>query len=68
MPDISGKAYPDAAGDFSRGYLIADRIDMQVIRMNEKYAEQGQVGFLIRRRVCGQVVLPEAIRKQKIST
>jgi HK97 family phage major capsid protein len=47
--------------------LIVDRIDISVLKMVEKYAEQGQVAFLIRKRVGGQVVLPEAIRKLKVS-
>ena len=35
---------------------------METQRLVEKYAEVGQVGLLFRRRVGGQVVLPEAIK------
>jgi HK97 family phage major capsid protein len=65
MDDVGATKFPIAIRDFRRGYMIADRIDMSVLRMNEKYAEQGQVAFLIRKRVGGQVILPEAIRKLK---
>jgi HK97 family phage major capsid protein len=65
MDDIGATKFPIAIGDFKRGYKIIDRIAIQVLRINEKYAEQGQVAFLIRKRVGGQVVLPEAIRKLK---
>ncbi len=68
MDDVGANKYPVAIGDFSRGYLIVDRIDISVQRLVEKYAESGQVAFLIRKRVGGQVVLPEAIRKLKIAT
>jgi HK97 family phage major capsid protein len=43
--------------------LIVDRIAVIVRRLQEKYAETGQVAYLVRKRVGGQVVLPEAIRK-----
>jgi HK97 family phage major capsid protein len=65
MDDVGSTKFPIAIGNFRRGYYIVDRIDMQVQRLNEKYAEQGQVAFLFRKRVGGQVVLPEAIRKLK---
>jgi HK97 family phage major capsid protein len=55
-----------AFGDFRRGYLIGDRIGIEIQRLNEKYAEYGQVGFLARKRFNGQVVLPEAIKVLKI--
>jgi HK97 family phage major capsid protein len=65
MDDVGSTKFPIAIGNFRRGYYIVDRIDMSIQRLNEKYAEQGQVAFLFRKRVGGQVVLPEAIRKLK---
>lgn len=50
-----------AYGDFKAGYMIADRIDIIIQRLIEKYAEFGMIGFLARKRVGGCVVLPEAI-------
>lgn len=58
--------YEVAYGDFRRGYLIADRISLEIQRLNELYAATGEVGFLARKRFNGQVVLPEAIKLLKI--
>ncbi len=62
MPALTTAGYKGMAfGDWKRGYLIVDRIGMSVQRLVEKYAEYGQVGFMARRRVGGQVVLAEAL-------
>ncbi len=53
--------YPVLFGDFTKGYLIADRIQLQVQRISEKYIEDGEVGFRARMRTDGKVVLAEAI-------
>lgn len=66
MPEVASGAYPVIFGDFYTGYLIVDRITLEIQRLVEKYALSGQVGFLARRRVGGQVVVPEAIAKLKI--
>jgi len=58
--------YEVAYGDFKRGYLIGDRIAIEVQRLVEKYAEFGEIGFMFRKRFNGQVVLPEAIKLLKI--
>ncbi len=68
MPNVASNAFPIAFGDFKRGYLVVDRITMVVQRLVEKYAETGQVAYLVRKRVGGQVVLAEAIRLLKIAT
>jgi HK97 family phage major capsid protein len=65
MDDVGATKFPIAIGDFRRGYYIVDRITMSTVKLNELFAQQGQVGFLFRKRVGGQVVLPEAIRKLK---
>lgn len=67
MPSIAGGAFPILYGNVKRAYLIVDRINVIVRRLQEKYAESGQVAYLVRKRVGGQVVLPEAIRKLKIA-
>lgn len=51
-----------AFGDFRQGYLIVDRLDMEVQRLNELYAANGVVGFGITKRVGGGVILPAAIQ------
>ncbi len=68
MPDVGSNAFPIAFGDFKRGYLIVDRVTMVVQRLVEKYAEQGQIAYLVRKRVGGQVVLAESINLMKIAT
>lgn len=68
MPDIAADAYPIAAGLFKRGYVWGDRKTMSIQRLVEKYADTGQVGFQVRARSGGQVVLAEAIKKLKMHT
>jgi len=61
MPACADGAYPMAFGDFKKGYVISDRVQIEIQRLVELYAEAGQVGFIARKRVGGQVVLAEAI-------
>ena len=68
MPDVAANAFPIAFGDIRRGYVIVDRINLSVLRDPFTQATSGNVRFIARRRVGGQVVLAEAIRKLKVST
>ena len=68
MPNIGSNAYAVAFGDFSKAYTIVDRIQTEVQRLTELYAESGQVGVIVRRRVGGQVTLAEAIRVLQIQS
>jgi HK97 family phage major capsid protein len=67
MPDIGANTYPVAFGSFRRGYMILDRVNMefQVDPITSKAT--GMVEFSARKRVGGAVILPEAIKKLKIS-
>lgn len=47
-------------GDVRQGYMIADRRRITVQRLDERYAEQGKVGFLFTQRVGGGVIRPVA--------
>lgn len=67
MPDVAAGTYPILFGDFKAGYLIVDRTNMAVQRLAEVYATQGLVGFLFWKRVDAQVILAEAIKKQKVA-
>jgi len=67
MPDIAANAYPIMFGDFRSGYLVVDRVQIEIQRLVEKYAEYGQIGLIARKRFNGQVVLPEAVVKMKIA-
>lgn len=66
-PDIAANAFPIIFGDFRRGYRIRDRKGMTIQRLVERYAEYRQTGFLVTKRVGGQVVLDEAFAVLKIA-
>jgi HK97 family phage major capsid protein len=68
MPDIAVNAAPVIFGDIYRAYVIVDRVHTEVKRLAEKYADLGVVGFIARKRVGGKVILPEAVKKLKISS
>lgn len=48
-------------GDVRAGYMIADRRRLTVQRLDERYAEEGRVGFLFTMRVGGGVIRPNAL-------
>lgn len=65
---VTGLPAPGSApavlfGDIRSGYLIADRQRITVQRLDERYADQGLVGFLFRERVGGDVIRPAAFAK-----
>ena len=60
-PEIAAGAKTVMFGDFSY-YWIGDRQGVSFKRLNERYAELGQVGFLASKRVDGKLILPEAIK------
>ena len=61
MPEIGAGNKIAAFGDFSY-YWIGDRQCITFRRLNERYADSGQVGFLATKRVDGKLILPEAIK------
>ena len=67
MPSVAAGAYPVAFGDFRRGYMILDRVNLAVLRDPFTQATTGNVRYIARRRVGGQVVQAEAINKLKIA-
>ena len=67
MPDIAANAFPVLFGDFASGYKIRDRSGVVIKRLVERYAEYDQTGFLLKKRVGGEVALPEAFRCLKIT-
>src|SRR5574341_850545 len=50
-------------GNPELGYLIADRQQISVQRLDEKYAEEGKVAFLFKMRVGGDIMRPLAWAK-----
>ena len=67
MASIAQNAYPVAYGDFRRAYMIVDRVSLAVLRDPFTQATTGNVRYIARRRVGGQVVLPEALTKLKVT-
>ena len=67
MPDVGAGAYPVLFGDFRRAYMIVDRVALAVTRDPFTQATSGNVRYIARRRVGGQVIQAEAIVKQKVS-
>ncbi len=68
MPNEGAGNFPIAYGDFRRAYTWVDRIVMEMLRDPYTQATSGNVRFIVRKRVGGQVTLPEAIRKLKCAT
>lgn len=62
MPSEAAGAKPVAYGDFRRAYTWIDRISMEMLRDPYTQATAGNVRFILRKRVGGQVTLAEAIR------
>ena len=65
MPDVAGGAIPIILGDFKRGYGIADRMDMRIIRLDERYAPNK--GIMAVARVGGQMVRSQPFVSQTVS-
>lgn len=66
MAGIAANAFPVALGDFRKGYKIRDRQGITVQRLVERYAEFDQTAFLLKKRLGGQVILPEAFQLLRI--
>ena len=64
-PTVASGAYVIAFGDLDY-YWVADRTGMEIRRLNELYAENGQVGFRGTHRVDGKIVLSEAVKLMKM--
>lgn len=67
MDVVAANNKPVALGDFRRGYIIVDRVQIDVLRDPYTQAATGCVRFIARKRVGGQVVLAEAIGVQKVA-
>ena len=62
VADIAANAKSVIFGDFRRGYMIVDRVALSVLRDPYSQAGSGNVRYIARRRVGGEVVLAEAMR------
>jgi HK97 family phage major capsid protein len=63
MADVGSSAICVVYGDFRAGYMVVDRVNLSVLRDPFTQATSGNVRYVARRRVGGQVVLPEAFVK-----
>ena len=61
LADIADGTKPVLFGDYRRGYMIVDRVSLSIMRDPFTQASAGNVRYIARRRVGGQVILPEAI-------
>ena len=67
MPDVAANAYPVLFGDFRRAYIIVDRVSLSIMRDPYSRKKEGIIEITGYRRVTGQVVLPQAVRKLKVA-
>jgi len=65
MPDIAANSFSIAFGDFARGYLIVDRVGVNVLR--DPYSAKPYVLFYTTKRVGGAVQNYEAIKLLKFA-
>ncbi len=67
MPSVGAGNKAIAFGDFRRGYMIVDRVNLAILRDPFTQATSGNVRYVARKRVGAQVILPEAIKTQTVS-
>lgn len=60
-PELVAGKKTVAFGDFNY-YWIGDRLGITFKRLNERFAETGQIGFIASKRLDGKLILPEAIK------
>ncbi|MEM8648193.1 MAG: phage major capsid protein [Pseudomonadota bacterium] len=65
MPDMGADRFALAFGDFSRGYLIVDRVGVRVLR--DPYSSKPYVLFYTTKRVGGGVQNFEAVKLMKFA-
>ena len=68
VADAASAAKSVIFGDFRRGYMIVDRIALSVLRDPYSQAATGNVRYIARRRVGGEVILAEAMTCLKHAT
>ena len=63
MDDVGSAAFPILFGDFNSAYRIVDKVAVSILRDPYSQATKGLVRFHARRRVGGDVVRAEAVKK-----
>jgi HK97 family phage major capsid protein len=67
MDSIASGTFPILFGDIASAYRIYDRIQLAILRDPYTMAKKSLVRFHARRRVGGDVVKAEAVRKLKMA-
>jgi len=65
MPNVGANAFPVAFGDFQRGYLIADRVGMGIVR--DEVTKPGYIRYIMFKRVGGKLKDTNAIKLLKVA-
>lgn len=65
MPDVAAGSYPIAFGDWSRFYVINDRVGTSLLR--DPYTAKPYVLFYTRKRVGGGILDPRAVRFLRVA-
>jgi HK97 family phage major capsid protein len=65
MPNIGANTFPVAFGDFQRGYLIADRVGLGIIR--DEVTKPGYIRYIMFKRVGGKLKDTNAIKLLKVA-
>jgi len=65
MPEIAAGTFPVAFGDFQRGYLIADRVGMGIVR--DEVTKPGYIRYIMFKRVGGKLKDTNAIKLLKVA-
>ena len=66
MPAVASGAFPMAFGNWQRGYTIADRSGLRILR--DPYTKKGFVQFYVHKRVGGVVRNSDAIKVLKVAS
>jgi len=67
MPDVGAGTYPIIVGDYRKCYYIVDNQSVEFLEDPYTQATNGKRRFIVYKRTGGQVVLPEGLRKLKVS-
>jgi HK97 family phage major capsid protein len=66
MPAVASNTFPIVFGNWKRGYTIADRSGVEILR--DPFTKKGYVQFYVRKRVGGTVRNSDAIKVLKCAT
>ena len=61
--DITDGNYAAILGDWMMGYKIADAYDMTIQRVDQRWADENLIGYIMRSKTDGLPVLPEAFAR-----